>query len=68
MNCTIKVNMDNAAFDDCNGGCVELSRILLRLSQKVEDAPVLFLDSTMPIRDVNGNTVGSIKITGGKAQ
>ena len=63
MNCTIKINMDNVAFEDAG---IELARILRQLAENAED----FLDDTSvfsdgiteAIYDINGNRVGSISI------
>lgn len=58
MKATISINMDNAAFTE-DGGRPELARILRKLADDVENgkAPV-------PLRDANGNTVGSMEIEG----
>ena len=56
---TIKIKMDNAAFDH-NGA--EVSRILLNLSDSIVDFDDLrFLAE--PLLDSNGNTVGEAKVT-----
>lgn len=53
MNCTIKINMDNSAFDD--NPEYELARILKDLSARIENTvrkPLFYV-----IRDINGNKV-----------
>lgn len=57
MNATIKINMDNAAFDD-NGPATELARILRKLAKRIEaEGP-----DYVPIMDLNGNKVGEFEI------
>lgn len=53
MNCTIKINMDNAAFDDLS----ELSRILRKAADRLDGDPF----GGFALKDVNGNTVGFVK-------
>lgn len=60
MNCTIKINMDNAAFEDY-GIATELSAILEGLLQTIRDG-----GDECNLYDTNGNKVGLFKITGGK--
>ena len=55
----IKINMDNAAFDENEG--VELARILRKLANCVDND--LHVDE-VHLRDVNGNTVGIAKFIG----
>ena len=60
MKCTVKFDMDNAAFDFIP---TELSRIFKLLASKAETG--LWSEAgEHPIRDFNGNMIGSIKITG----
>lgn len=55
MNATIRINLDNAAFDGPNGPA-ELARILAQLALTIEYNDSF--DGPIPLRDVNGNTVG----------
>lgn len=55
MQCTIKINMDNAAFRDCPS--VELARILRECSDMAESGYTCF-----PLSDINGNTIGLFDI------
>lgn len=57
MNCTIKINMDNAAFEDDPN---ELARILRDLAERIV-ADGAYEDS--PIWDRYGNKVGELSIT-----
>jgi hypothetical protein len=59
MNVTIKIACDNAAFGDAPE--VEVARILHDLARKIEAQG---LNSIEKLRDGNGNTVGSLKVTG----
>ena len=56
---TIKIKTDNAAFDGDNLG-IEVARILRRLADYLESYTV---EEIISIRDINGNTVGSCKVT-----
>jgi len=56
---TIKINLDNAAFDAQEGA--EVAAILRNLADDCDDAG-LAIDCDL--RDVNGNTVGAAKRTG----
>lgn len=60
-NITITINTDNAAFgeteDDVNR---EVARILREVADRAVYAPTEF--DAHPIRDANGNAVGSIQI------
>jgi hypothetical protein len=64
---TIKINLDNAAFDQGTGyPGLELGRILHRLANVAEDfgePGALTMDRFAP-RDCNGNVVGSITVEG----
>lgn len=51
MRITIKIDTDNAAFDDP----LELSRIFIELSGRTDE---LMPGRRLAIRDINGNTVG----------
>ena len=57
MEAIIKVNMDNAAFE--SNPAAELSRILEALAK---DICVVHGGMKDGIRDINGNTIGSITI------
>jgi hypothetical protein len=58
MHATIKITMDNAAFEAPNTE-LELAGILRDLAEKVEAG-----DRERNLRDTNGNTVGTFKIVG----
>lgn len=61
MRAKIIIEMDNAAFDD--GG--ELSRILTDLASKVSFTHFTDeYDRNLDLRDINGNKVGTFKVTG----
>jgi hypothetical protein len=57
-NITIKINCDNAAFENTG---YEVARILRRLAQSFEDFDTYRFDG---LYDFNGNKVGSVKLTG----
>lgn len=57
MTITIKINTDNAAFESRR----ELRRILLEAVDQVTSRTRAELG---PLRDVNGNTVGSVTVRG----
>jgi len=59
MRAVIEIEMDGAAFADDPGE--ELSNILHALSQRVFHAA---LDESFPLRDTNGNSVGTFKVEG----
>lgn len=59
MKMTITIQMDNAAFEDNQGG--EVARILRELASKIDG------DSSLEgvyynLRDINGNKVGEMNI------
>lgn len=56
MRAIIKIDMDNAAFDE---PAVELARILRTLAVQVE-----WNDAKIKILDINGNVVGEMKLIG----
>ena len=61
---TITIHTENAAFDPMYGGHgYELANILKELSTKAEGQPEENLDG-MRIVDSNGNTCGTITVTG----
>jgi len=59
MTLTIKIDLDNAAFDD--DGDVEIIRILDTLSDRL---PYPLQPVSIPLRDASGNKVGEARITG----
>lgn len=61
MKLKIEIVMDNAAFEPSSGA--EVARILREFSEGVEHSS--FKDNIgadMPLRDINGNTVGRAKV------
>jgi hypothetical protein len=54
METIIKINMDNAAFEDGCDGYNELARILRRLSDELMDNGI----RTKTLMDSNGNSTG----------
>ena len=64
MKATIKIEMNNAAFEgDCDGE--ELARILRELADRICWAGIEPSD-VFGLRDVDGNSVGWMKVTGRK--
>jgi hypothetical protein len=60
MTFTLTVDLDNAAFDEPG----ELARILRKAAHQVEDEGSRFGSPVVcPVRDVNGNTVGSWEVS-----
>ena len=59
MKATIKIEMDNAAFEDGNAGA-ELARILGELAAKVSRVEIT---PGWNLFDVNGNKVGTFEVT-----
>jgi hypothetical protein len=59
MKATIKINMDNAAFDP-NG--IELASILRDIANQCESQEELGKGFTLRARDANGNIVGELKV------
>jgi hypothetical protein len=57
---TIKINMDNAAFEPNNG--TEIARILERYATVVRGENLTPRDAQI-LRDINGNAVGEAKVT-----
>jgi len=55
----LEFSTDNAAFDDDVQG--EVARILRAVADGLEDGPIL--NTERPVRDVNGNTVGSWELS-----
>lgn len=60
MKLKISIDMENAAFEDCNGN--EVARILKQLAERLE-CEALDTDYNMPLGDLNGNCVGNAKVT-----
>lgn len=60
MTLTIKIEMDNAIFEENSGS--EISRILTNLAEGV-DGSDLQPGYAENLRDLNGNTVGSAKVS-----
>lgn len=58
MHATIKINMDNSAFED--NPAIELQRILSELANGL---CIVHGGMEESLRDINGNKVGNIKIT-----
>lgn len=59
MTARIEIKMDNAAFDDAPAS--ELSRILRGVADDLENG---VMPEQIRLADINGNRVGSFKITG----
>jgi hypothetical protein len=60
MNLTLKMDMDNAAFEDTPAS--EAARILRDVAALME-----FGEESGNLRDVNGNKVGTWRVKGGKS-
>jgi len=62
MTLTITIDLDNAAFADCN--YIEVAEILRTLADAIEEGPELRPGTvlTAPM-DGNGNTVGTVRVT-----
>jgi hypothetical protein len=58
MMCRIDINCDNAAFED--DPTMEVARILRALADRLTHASP---DEAYPLRDINGNAVGSLEFT-----
>ena len=66
MKAEITVEMDNAAFGDASvDSGVELARILRDLADRIDGVDHVWFVEHAPlrVRDVNGNVVGSLKVT-----
>lgn len=59
MKFAIAIDMDNAAFEDANGA--EVARILEDAARAVYGS--LNVGDTGPLRDVNGNKVGTWSVS-----
>ena len=60
MTAKITIKMDNAAFDDGQGGRGELARILRNVALHIEGTGA----TEGAVMDGNGNRVGDFKVTG----
>ena len=58
MKVTITINMNNDAFQ--NREHYELARILNELAYRIDRE---FIESGHPVKDLNGNQVGSVEFT-----
>ena len=56
---TIKINMDNAAFEDPN----EIKRILTVQANYINENMRLMSGTPWSLLDINGNKVGTVKVT-----
>lgn len=65
MDLTIRIDCDNAAFDEDNLG-PEVARILRGIAAQVEGAREVDIDTlkTLPLHDINGNKVGTVRLAG----
>lgn len=61
MKAIVTINMDNAAFQECDDPSLELSRILEKLSRDV-CRRLLSDGELMLLQDINGNRVGKLII------
>jgi hypothetical protein len=61
MKATIRIDMNNAAFDPEEGETVELARILRNLAGRLDEEMADYFD-VYPLYDTNGNQVGSLQI------
>jgi len=55
----ITINTDNAAFEDSRE--LELARILFDVAEKIQSGYLWPTPHGYPLRDLNGNTVGTIE-------
>ena len=63
MNITIKINTDNAAFNENIGAMEETARILRDLANKIQSGIVdLESGASYKLRDANGNVVGTYEV------
>lgn len=60
MELTIKITLDNAAFED--GGAEEVGRILADVTSRIPD-PLRSTNGQLMLHDANGNYCGSAEIT-----
>ena len=59
MDITIYMETDNAAFQD-EGDATEVARILRKLADRIESGGL----GDFALKDINGNTVGSMNVIG----
>ena len=59
---TVTINTDNAAFEGGDLG-IEIARILREIADKAEQGIMTTRFVTVPVRDINGNTVGKYVYT-----
>lgn len=63
MDVTIKINCDNAAFEDNeNGASGEVARILRQLANKIDGHPHFSPGHDQALYDANGNEVGYLTV------
>ena len=63
MDCKVKFNMDNSAFNSGMNG-IELARIFEDLAKKLNSVSEDWnIGDSLNIRDINGNTIGKITFT-----
>jgi hypothetical protein len=63
MKLKIVMTMDNAAFEEENGGSgTEAARILRKIADRIDGENCTVGDVT-PCMDINGNRVGEAKVT-----
>jgi hypothetical protein len=64
MDIRIRINCDNAAFEDENCGD-EVARILKRLAGRFQATAAEHMSSFdgSPLIDINGNTVGRVEVS-----
>ena len=62
MKLVIKIDLDNAAFED--DGVAEVTRILESVASRLPD-PLMDTNGALNLHDVNGNHVGTAEIRGG---
>ena len=61
MELRVVVRMDNAAFEPESGP--EVARILRELARRIEAGELSGRGESRALRDVNGNTVGSARLS-----
>lgn len=61
MKLKITIEMDNAAFEENNG--TEAARILRTFADEIDGGNYPVSGIIKPLRDVNGNQVGTAKVT-----
>lgn len=61
MKFKLEIDMGNATFEDCNG--YEIARILKEIAIQTHEEQLSLWDKVHPIRDINGNKVGTWEVT-----